>query len=147
MAKENFSEKDQAQIVAAIQAAEKETSGEIRVHIEAHVATDPMDRAKEIFFELGMHQTAQKNAVLIYLAYTNQKLAIIGDAGIHEKVGDDFWQSEKDLLISYFKKNEYALGLAKAIEKVGEKLKVHFPYQTDDKNELNDAISFGGKHV
>ena len=146
MAKANFSDKDQAQIVAAIQLAEKETSGEIRVHVESKLATDPVERAKAVFFELGMHHTVQKNAVLIYLAYNDHKLAIIGDAGIHEKVGDNFWQAEKDLLITHFKKNEYALGLSLAIEQVGEKLKAHFPFQKDDKNELSDTISFGGQH-
>jgi uncharacterized membrane protein len=73
-------------------------------------------------------------------------LAIIGDSGIHEKVGDNFWQAEKDLLITHFKKNEYALGLSLAIEQVGEKLKAYFPFQKDDKNELSDTISFGGQH-
>jgi uncharacterized membrane protein len=146
MPKENFSDKDQAQIVSAIQLAEKETSGEIRVHIESTVSIDPIERAKEVFFELGMHQTELKNAVLIYLAFNDHKLAIIGDEGIHQKVGNDFWQSEKDLMVSHFKKNEYALGLSLAIEQVGEKLKVHFPYQKADVNELSDTISFGGQH-
>ncbi|MCG9879917.1 MAG: TPM domain-containing protein [Bacteroidia bacterium] len=146
MAEEHFSEKDQAQIVEAIQLAEKETSGEIRVHIEAHATIDPIERAKQVFFELGMHNTAQKNAVLIYVAFDDHKLAIIGDSGIHEKVGDNFWQSEKDLMVSHFKKNEYALGLSLAIEQVGEKLKAYFPYLSQDKNELSDTISFGGKH-
>lgn len=146
MPKEHFSEKDQAQIVEAIQFAEKETSGEIRVHIEAHTNIEPIERAKAVFFELGMHNTVQKNAVLIYVAFEDHKLAIIGDSGIHEKVGDDFWQSEKELLISHFKKNEYALGLSLAIEQVGEKLKTYFPYLIQDKNELSDEISFGGKH-
>jgi uncharacterized membrane protein len=93
-----------------------------------------------------MQHTAQKNAVLIYLATADQKLAIIGDEGIHEKVGDDFWQAEKELLVSHFKKNEYALGLSLAIEQVGDKLKMHFPYQKADVNELSDSISFGGQN-
>ncbi|MCE2741785.1 MAG: TPM domain-containing protein [Sphingobacteriales bacterium] len=146
MAKEYFSEKEQAQIIAAIQAAEKETSGEIRVHVEANTPLEPIDRAKTVFYELGMQHTAQKNAVLIYLATADQKLAIIGDEGIHEKVGDDFWQAEKELLVSHFKKNEYALGLSLAIEQVGDKLKMHFPYQKADVNELSDSISFGGQN-
>jgi uncharacterized membrane protein len=145
MPKQYFSVSDQNRIIEAIRLAELETSGEIRVHIEEHCPGDPMERAKEMFFSLNMHQTAQQNGVIIYLALLDKKFAILGDKGIHDKVTDNFWQAEKDLMKSYFVKSEYTEGLVQAIEQVGEKLKVNFPYQKNDTNELSNDISFGGK--
>ena len=145
MAKQFFSKAEQAQIVAAIQSAEKATSGEIRLHVEPKTDLAPMDRAKIVFDNLGMGNTELKNAVLLYLSFKDRKFAIIGDSGIHEKVGDDFWQAEKDLLKNYFSKKEFANGLSLAIEHVGEKLKAFFPYQENDVNELSNEISFGGE--
>jgi uncharacterized membrane protein len=92
-----------------------------------------------------MHATEQKNGVLFYLAYANHKFAILGDKGIHEKVSQQFWDEEKDLLVSYFKQQKFAEGLCLAIAQAGEKLKQYFPYQSDDTNELSNDISFGNK--
>ncbi len=145
MSKNFFSVTEQNQIVEAIHQAELATSGEIRVHIEEHCPGDPIDRAKEMFFSLKMNETEQQNGVLIYVALLDKKFAIVGDKGIHDIVHDSFWQAEKDLMKSHFVKSEYTEGLVQAIEKVGEKLKVNFPYQKDDTNELSNEISFGGK--
>jgi len=144
MSKNYLSKEDQELIVSAIQSAELATSGEIRVHIEPKVSMDPIKRAQEVFFSLGMEKTDQKNGVLIYLAMEDRKLAIVGDEGIHQKVGSSFWEEEKELMKSHFIKEEFAIGLSSAIEKVGEKLKAHFPYQSNDVNELSNEISFGG---
>jgi uncharacterized membrane protein len=144
MSKTFFSETEQQQIVAAIQQAELNTSGEIRVHIEPTCDGDAYDRAKTVFESLGMHATELKNAVLFYVAYTSKKFAILGDSGIHEKVSQQFWDAEKEVLLSYFKENKHAEGLSKAIMDAGQKLKQHFPYQSDDTNELSNDISFGG---
>ncbi len=145
MSKNFFSVTEQNQIVEAIHQAELATSGEIRVHIEEHCPGDPIDRAKEMFFSLKMNETEQQNGVLIYVALLDKKFAIVGDKGIHDIVHDSFWQAEKDLMKSHFVKSEYTEGLVRAIEKVGEKLKVNFPYHKDDTNELSNEISFGGK--
>lgn len=144
MANHFFSAEDQQRIISAIKEAELATSGEIRVHIEPKTDKAPMERAKEVFEQLGMTNTELKNAVLIYVASKSRKLAILGDSGIHEQVGNDFWQAEKNLLTSHFAKGNYAIGLAEAIHLVGQKLKTHFPYQSTDTNELSNEISFGG---
>ncbi|CAG4988990.1 hypothetical protein DYBT9275_00200 [Dyadobacter sp. CECT 9275] len=139
-----FGEEEQQQIVAAIREAEKQTSGEIKVHVERNCNTpDAMERAKEVFGFLNLHQTAQKNGVLFYLAYEDRKFAVLGDSGIHEKVSDIFWNSTKDLLRSYFSQNQFTQGLCLGIKEAGEQLKKHFPYRSDDINELPDDISFG----
>lgn len=143
MAKEHFSKDDQDRIISAIKDAELATSGELRVHIERKSDLDALVRSKALFLELGMDKTDLRNGVLIYLAIEDKKFAIIGDSGIHTKVGDDFWQSEKELMAKHFKVGDFTGGLTAAIEKVGEKLKEHFPYSADDTNELSNDISFG----
>jgi len=139
-----LSDTQQKSIVEAIKQAENNTSGEIKVHIEEKCSTsDAMERAQEIFKYLLLHQTAQRNGVLFYLAYEDQKFAIFGDKGINEKVGQGFWDSTKDLLRENFKKGDFENGLVSAITEAGNQLKHYFPYQSDDKNEISDEISRG----
>ena len=139
-----FGEKDQQSIVEAIQNAEKQTSGEIKVHIEKKcLSENALDRAKEVFALLNMHLTQDHNGVLFYLAYEDRKFAVLGDKGIFEKVPENFWNSTKDLLRSHFSKNNFAEGLCLGINEAGIQLKKHFPYSSDDINELPDDISFG----
>jgi len=130
-------------IIEAIQKAEKNTSGEIRVHIEQKTKKPALERAKAVFLSLNMHQTKQRNGVLFYVAIQSKQFAIIGDEGINELVPTNFWEEEKKLVSEFFSKNEFEKGLTMGILKVGEKLKEYFPYQTDDSNELSDAISKG----
>lgn len=135
----------QSLIVAAIQEAELNTSGEIRLHIEPHCPGDAYERAKVVFGSLGMHATALQNGVLFYLAYADKKFAIVGDKGIHERVSQQFWDEEKQLLLTFFRKGEFAEGLCEAIKQAGEKLKQYFPRDNNDTNELSNDISFGGE--
>jgi uncharacterized membrane protein len=134
---------DEKVIISAIKDAEKNTSGEIRVHIEKSTIKPPMDRALEVFYMLEMHQTEQRNGVLIYIASESKKFAILGDEGINDLVPDDFWDNEKELMLSHFKKGDFSKGLELAIMEVGKKIKDFFPYQANDTNELSDEISKG----
>ncbi|MFC0184697.1 TLP18.3, Psb32 and MOLO-1 founding protein of phosphatase [Pseudarcicella hirudinis] len=143
MSQNFFTEAQKAQIISAIKSAELNTSGEIKVHIEAGSGLNPMDRAIEVFSMLEMHKTEQENAVLFYLAVSDRKFAILGDKGIDKVVPENFWESVKELLKSYFVRNEYADGLVAGIHLAGEQLKKYFPYQSDDINEISDDISFG----
>lgn len=143
MPKTFFSDTEQEQIMEAIRRAELNTSGEIRVHIEAKCENDPYERATSVFGELGMQHTRLKNGVLIYVAYTDRKFAIVGDSGIHEKVAQQFWNEEKELMLSFFRQGKHAEGLCRAIAAAGQKLKIHFPYQDNDTDELSNEISFG----
>ncbi|MEZ0484809.1 TPM domain-containing protein [Fibrella aquatica] len=134
----------QQQIIAAIRQAERQTSGEIRVHVEANCPNgDPMKRAIEVFRHLGMHQTKEQNGVLFYLAHDDRKFAVLGDSGIDTKVPSDFWQSTKDLMRQHFAADDYTTGLSQGIERAGQHLKAFFPRASDDVNELPDDISFG----
>jgi len=134
---------DEAEIVEAIRIAEKNTSGEIRVHLEKTSEIDTFDRAAEVFDMLHMNNTKQSNGVLIYVAVEDRTLVILGDSGINDLVEPDFWESTKDIIIGHFKNGNTKQGLVEGILKAGEQLKKHFPYQKDDKNELPDSISVG----
>lgn len=146
MASDNlfFTEEEQQYIIEAIQEAERQTSGEVKVHIEKNCPTpDVMERAKEVFLFLNLHQTSERNGVLFYLAYEDHKFAVLGDKGINEKVPTGFWDSTKDLLRSHFKAGEFKEGFRHGILEAGLQLKTHFPYRSGDINELPDDISFG----
>jgi len=139
-----LSSDDELAIVQAIQEAEKKTSGEVRVHIEKKCPKkDPIKRAISLFQKLGMHKTDLRNGVIVYVATEDHLLAIWGDEGIHAKVGQEFWESTLITLQEDFKTNQIKNGLTKALLDIGEKLQQHFPYQKDDKNELDDFISYG----
>lgn len=141
---EDFLTAEQEQtIIKAIQNAEKNTSGEIRVHIEKNTDKPPMQRALEVFYLLKMDATELKNGVLFYVAFESKKFALIGDEGIHNKVPENFWDSSKEMVLSHFAKSNFAEGLVLAIAEVGNKLKEFFPYQKNDVNELPDEISKG----
>ncbi len=138
-----FTATQKKQIEDAISTAEKETSGEIRVHIELRCKHDDVkDCAAKTFAMLGMHKTELRNGVLIYLAIDDKKFAIIGDIGIHSKVGQAFWDDVKEIMQSNFQQGRFTEGLVTAIQMVGEKLKTFYPYQANDINELPDQISF-----
>lgn len=144
MAEKLFSSENRQQIISAIQAAEKETSGEIQVHIENHCSGDVMDRAAEVFETLKMHQTKDRNAVLFYLAVEDHKFAILGDCGINRVVPENFWENIKDEMVKHFKERAFTAGLSLGIEMCGKQLREHFPYDHEgDTNELPDEISFG----
>ena len=143
--KEFFSPADNEKVVQAIRNAEMHTSGEIRVFIEGRCRfIDAMDRALEIFTNLKMEQTEFRNAVLLYIALKDRQLAVYGDKGIHEKVGDEFWNIAVKKILTHFNKDDYAGGIANCVTEIGESLQQHFPYDKEtDKNELPDEIIFG----
>jgi uncharacterized membrane protein len=131
-------------IVDAICVAEKETSGEIRVHLEKTTSIDVYSRAKEVFSILKMDETQLKNGVLIYVAVKDKVFAICGDQGINDLVPKDFWDSTKEQMLSHFKNGNYKQGLIEGILRAGEQLKNYFPYNEEhDTNELSNEISKG----
>jgi uncharacterized membrane protein len=138
-----FSQSDRDRLKDAVSGAEAMTSGEIRVYIEDDCKTDVLDRAAFIFAELNMHLTDLRNGVLIYLAVSDRKFAIIGDAGIHAKVGDDFWKSIKHHMATLFKEKKFTEGLEYGILESGKALQQYFPFSEGDKNELPDDLIFG----
>jgi len=143
MAEKLFSQQDRKKIIQAIEMAEKETSGEIQVHLEKHCRGEVLDRAAQVFETLKMHKTELRNGVLFYLATSDHKFAILGDAGINSLVPDHFWDDIKEEMLKHFKEHNFTEGLCIGIEMAAQQLKAHFPYEKGDDNELPDEISFG----
>jgi uncharacterized membrane protein len=136
-----FTKAEEAQIVDAIKRAELQTSGEIRVHLENNSKGDNFKRARQVFEQAGMTKTKLRNGVLFYLAVQEHGFSILGDIGIHQKVGEHFWEDIKKHMQGHFAEQRFVQGLCEGIEMAGSALKMHFPYQSDDKNELPDEIS------
>lgn len=143
--KEFFSAEENEKIVAAIRTAETSTSGEVRIFVESKCKfIDPLDRAMEIFSNLKMENTQDRNAVLLYVALKDRQMAIYADSGIHQKVGNKFWEETVNKILLHFDKENYTHGIIQCITEIGEALKENFPYNKDtDKNELPDEIIFG----
>lgn len=130
-------------IIDAICVAEKETSGEIRVHLEKTTSKIPYDRALEVFNELKMHATELKNGVLIYVAVADKNFVVCGDKGINDVVPEDFWDCTKDAMANQFKMGNFKQGLIDGIIMAGTQLQKYFPHQEGDRNELSNEISKG----
>ncbi len=131
-------------MVAAVQQAEKNTSGEVRIFVESKCEyMDAVDRARDIFFSLKMEKTQDRNAVLLYMAIDDRQLALFADEGIYQRLGQEYWDLEAKKMIDSFTKNDYTGGVCVVVEEIGQALKKEFPYQRTDKNELPDQIVFG----
>ena len=143
--KEFFSEEENRQLVDAIQKAEQQTSGEVRIFVESKCKyVDALDRAQEIFASLKMYETDLRNATLIYVAVKDKQAAVFGDEGIHQKVGEQYWKDVVTKMLLQFKNQKLVDGICQGIYDLGEALKTYFPYNSDtDKNELPDEIVFG----
>jgi uncharacterized membrane protein len=127
----------------AVRNAEKRTSGEVRVHLDAAIMEGVLDHAAFVFDDLGMKKTKDRNGVLLYVSVPSRKVAVIGDAGIHAKSGQHYWDSVLELVLSHFREGRYCDGLCAGVERIGEQLREHFPYERDDMNELDDDVSLG----
>lgn len=132
---------DLGAVAAAIGAAEATTSAEIRVHLDARCPGEAMARAVKVFERLGMHRTAARHGVLIYVAIEDRKLAVLGDRGIHERVGQAYWDRLVEAVLAHFRQERPRDGLVHAISEVGTVLRRHFPRRPDDVNELPDRVS------
>lgn len=125
----------------AVALAEAGTSAEIRVHLDHKCPDDPVARAVAVFQRLGMHRTAERHGVLIYVAVADRKLAVIGDQGIHERVGEAYWQRLVADVVAHFREARPRDGFLHAVRDVAKALRQHFPRRPDDRNELSDEVS------
>ena len=136
-----FSKLESDRIVAAIGDAERKTSAEIRVHVTHRKPKDLEERARRRFHLLGMTKTAERNGVLFYIAPKARRFQILGDSGIHEKCGDDFWRATAGEMEERFRRGEFTEGIVRGVEKIGEVLAAHFPREAAGENELPDEVT------
>jgi uncharacterized membrane protein len=136
---------DKQQLVEAIQLAEQNTSGEIRVYVESKLGKgDALSRATELFFKNKMNETKDRNGVLLYVAVKDKKIAIYADQAIYERMGIEFWYSQVQEMTAHFKSMNYVTGITTVVKDIGNALRAHFPYdRATDTNELSDEIMIG----
>jgi uncharacterized membrane protein len=137
-----FNDEEQQRIRAAVEDAERHTSGQLRVCIEKTCSENVLDRAAKYFHQLDMHKTRLRNGVLIYVATVDRKFAIIGDAGINKAVPDNFWDDTKDDMLQHFKVGDIVEGIVTGLEIAGEHLQKYFPHDKGGSNEISDDIAF-----
>ena len=137
-----LSKKEREKIIAAIHQVEKETSAEIRVHLARKSKKEVLDHAKETFEKIGITKTKHRNGILIFLLVKSKRFAVLGDQGIHEKVPKDFWDKIIQKMTHCFKEGRFGEGIIEGILTVGKELKIYFPRQADDTNEVSDRISY-----
>ncbi|HEX8077596.1 MAG TPA: TPM domain-containing protein [Chthoniobacterales bacterium] len=131
-------------ITKAIKEAEAKTSGQIRVFLQrGKFEEEALPRAQKKFVQLGMEKTKERNAVLIFVAPRAQKFAVIGDAGVHQKCGEKFWQELVEKMRRHFLREDFTDALVEAIESTGKLLARHFPKTAGSTNELPDEIVEG----
>ena len=136
-----LSSSDKKEISEAIRLAEGQTSGQIRVHVKKKCVEDVLAEAKKVFLKLKMHHTKKKNGVLIFIALNSRRFAILGDSGIHEKVGSSFWDETRDKMTEHFLNGRMKQGILAGVLSAGQKLKEHFPHHAGDRNELADQVT------
>ena len=143
--KEFFTSEEKKLVVDAIQKAEQRTSGEVRVFVESRCRfVDAIDRAKELFFQLDMDKTEERNGTIVYVAVKDRQAAVFGDEGIHQKLGQKYWEEKINKMMVCFKQASLADGIIQCVSDIGEALYQNFPYDNKtDKNELPDDIVFG----
>src|SRR5262245_40682812 len=135
---------DREKIKHTIESAERLTSGEICVSVAPLFWGSVEKAADKAFARLGMTRTKDRNGVLFFVVPARRKFVVLGDQGIHDRVGQDFWNAVAAAVSEKFRQGDFTGGLVHGIETVGEQLSTHFPYDPDtDKNELPDDVDFG----
>jgi uncharacterized membrane protein len=134
---------DTARLEEAIKNAEQMTSGEVCVSVSRLFWGNVQSAAEKAFVRMGMTNTRQRNGVLFFVVPARRAFVVLGDKGIHEKVGHEFWSKVVEGMSELFKKGDFTGGLVKGIGQVGEQLAVHFPHEGDsDRNELSNTVDF-----
>ncbi|MFC1483539.1 TPM domain-containing protein [Candidatus Neomarinimicrobiota bacterium] len=136
-------EEDFTAIDQAIKTFEKKTSGELVVSFQLVSRGDPYREGRRIFKRLKLHQTRERNAVLVVIFLHSRKFAVLGDQGIDEQVPDGFWDQTVAIMGDHFREHRYREGLVEGIHLLGGQLAEHFPYREDDVDELSDEVRFG----
>ena len=134
---------DKERIVEAIRQAESRTSGQIRVSVSPPFWGNVRKAAEKAFVRMNMHATQERNGVLLFVVPLRRKFVVLGDAGIHDKVGPEFWHHVVRIVSERFRASDFTEGLIGGIAAIGEQLSTHFPKDAAGKNELPDDVDEG----
>ncbi len=142
--KEFLAKLDSHRIVAAITLAEAKTSGEIRVAVSLHPIKDARQEAERRFNSMGMAKTRHRNGILLFFAPKSHKYSVIGDSGIHEKCGDEFWRQLVARMSEHLRLEQFTEAVIHGVEEAGQLLAAHFPPEPGDSDELPNDIVVDG---
>jgi len=134
---------DHERIEEAIRAAERKTSGEIRVSIAPFFWGNVERAADHAFDKLKMRKTEQRNGVLFFVVPARKRFVVLGDEGIHARVGQAFWEKIASAMGADFHEGRFTDGLLRGIDAVGEELSAHFPSNPRDIDELPNEVHVG----
>ena len=134
-AKSFLEQVDHPRVVAAIGEAERGTSGEIRVWVSDRHRPQALEAARSRFLKLKMDRTKHRNAVLIFVAPRSRSFAVVGDVGIDEKVGEQFWSEVRDAMIEHLRNERYTEAIVHAVRTAGARLAEHFPTDPEGRSE------------
>lgn len=140
-----FSDSDLKEIASNINVVEKETAGEVRLCVQIKKSfferkRSPREIAIRQFLKMGMHKTKHRTGLLIYILLDDRKFEILADDGINRIIEISTWESIEDTVRQEFKDGNYLQGVLHCINLIGEKLKIHFPNEDGDTNELSNEV-------
>jgi putative membrane protein len=98
------------------------------------------DAAFREFYGSGLYRTRESNGVLIYLSNLERRVVVLGDKGIHERMGEQHWHEVRDTIIRGIREGRTKDGICAAITSCGDALAKYFPRPGDDTNELPDDV-------
>jgi uncharacterized membrane protein len=120
---------DEHRVRSAIEAAEAHTTGKIHVTLSHQVGGSVRSGAERVTKKLRLGNTPERNGVSFFVVPDRREFTVLGDAGIHRKVGQEFWDRVVGAMSEKIKKGDLTDGLIHGIEEAGRELAAHFPRQ------------------
>jgi uncharacterized membrane protein len=121
-------------IERAVGASEAQHRGEIRFAIEAALDVralrrheTPRDRAREVFAELRVWDTHERNGVLIYILIAERVVEIVADRGFEGRVSAEEWQAVCTAIEAAYREGRWRDGALLGIDAVTQLLVREFP--------------------
>ena len=122
-----FTKTDHDRITTTLHEMQAITSAPIHIHFCHHCSKSVMRSAIKFFKHSGLNRTAERNAVLIFIARASERFAILGDAGTHTKLPESFWDDCQEQLTEKFKQALFVEGIEESIKKIAHALSEYFP--------------------
>jgi putative membrane protein len=98
------------------------------------------ERSLLSFYRKGLHRTRNQTGILIFISLLERKVRIMGDRGIHAKIGQSYWNARAGELVKGVREGRALDALTEVISKCGVELATHFPSGTDNPDEVPDDI-------
>lgn len=129
-------------VEAKIAAVEAMTSAELRVVITRSSWMGIRPRARALFRKYGLDRTRERNGVMILVDLRNRELLLYGDEAVDSRLGQDFWDDLRDVMVTELSAGRLADSLCLGLRRIGERLAADFPPRPDDTNEIANTLIF-----